>query len=238
MRIFGRTLFSKNRSGKRPGPGHELRITVISDTHLRHEELRLPEGDLLIHCGDLFDLARSEPADLERLDSWFGKQAFDKIVCTGGNHDHVLEQARAHTLQPFRNAYYLEDEALKDRGFTIYGAPWVPALPTHAFHKDRAGLRNAWARVPAGIDILVTHTPPKNILDRSSRGVSFGCPELARELKRISPRIHCFGHVHASAGQARLGETLFINASSVRSRGRGMQQPISFTLAPRPHPSQ
>jgi Icc-related predicted phosphoesterase len=211
----------------------ETHVTVISDTHLMHESLRLSGGDLLIHCGDMFDLSRRKPSELRKLDSWFGKQPFDKIVCTGGNHDHILEQARARNSQPFRNACYLEDEALQYRGLTIYGAPWLPGLPTHAFHKDRVGLANAWSRVPAGIDILVTHSPPKGILDKSSRGVSFGCPDLARELERISPRVHCFGHVHASAGQTKLGETLFINASSVQSGGTSMQRPISFTLSPR-----
>jgi len=210
-----------------------VRITVISDTHLMHEKLVLPEGDLLIHCGDLFALGRSNDSDLKQLDSWFGRQPFDKIVCTGGNHDHVLERARARRRAPFRNACYLEDEALQYRGLTIYGAPWVPGLPTHAFHKDRAGLADAWARIPAGVDILVTHTPPKGILDRSSKGASFGCPELTRELRRISPRVHCFGHVHASAGQTERGHTLFINASSIASGSAAVRRPVSFTLSPR-----
>jgi len=234
MRLFGKTLkFPAAQAEQQPRHVEETRVTVISDTHLRDEELRLAEGDLLIHCGDLLDLDRSEPSDLRKLDRWFGRQPFDMIVCTGGNHDHLLEHARARVPQPFRNARYLEDEALNYRGLRIYGAPWVPGLPAHAFHEDRPGLANAWARIPAGIDILVTHTPPHGILDRSSRGMSFGCPDLARELVRIAPRVHCFGHVHASAGQARVGKTLFINACSVESKGAGMQRPISFNLPPR-----
>ena len=211
----------------------DVRVTVISDTHLMHEGLRLPEGDLLIHCGDMFDLRDRDPSQLGRLDAWFGEQPFDRIVCTGGNHDRILEQARTRRAQPFRNAHYLEDETLHYRGLTLYGAPWLPGLPGHAFHKDRAGLAEAWARIPAGIDILVTHSPPQGILDRSSRGMSFGCPELARELRRIAPRVHCFGHVHASAGQARLGPTLFVNGCSVGSGGARMRRPIRFTLSPR-----
>jgi predicted phosphodiesterase len=215
-------------------PHHGTRVTVISDTHLRHEKLRLPKGDLLIHCGDMFDLSGRDASELAKLDDWFGKQPFDKIVCTGGNHDRILEHARDRARQPFRNVHYLEDEALEYRGLRLYGAPWLPGLPGHAFHKDRAGLAMAWSRIPAGIDILITHSPPEGILDRSSRGRSFGCPELARELRRISPRVHCFGHVHASAGQTRLGDTLFINASSAASGSAKLHRPISFTLAPGP----
>lgn len=236
MRFFSRIMkFAAARQRPQSQRERDVRVTVISDTHWMHEELRLPQGDLLIHCGDMFDLDRRASSDLKKLDSWFGRQPFDKIVCTGGNHDHLLERAKARDPQPFHNACYLEDGELSYRGLRIYGSPWVPGLPTHAFHRDRAGLANAWARIPADIDILITHTPPKGILDRSSRGVSFGCPELARELGRIAPRVHCFGHVHASAGEAKRGETLFINASSVASgRAGGMHRPISFTLSPRP----
>ena len=211
-----------------------IRVTVISDTHLMHRKLRLPRGDLLIHCGDMFDLFDREGSEIAELDRWFGEQPFDRIVCTGGNHDHVLERARARDRQPFDNARYLEDEALEYRGLKIYGSPWLPGLPSHAFHKDRAGLARAWARVPTGIDILVTHAPPQGILDKSSRGLSFGCPDLAREVGRIAPRVHCFGHVHASAGRTRRGETLYINASSVKTGGAAMRRPISLRLSPRP----
>jgi len=210
-----------------------VRVTVISDTHMQHERLRLPEGDLLIHCGDMFDLYSKNAADLRSVDDWFARQPFDKIVCTGGNHDHLLEHTRGYLAKPFRHAHYLEDEALQYRGLTIYGAPWLPGLPTHAFHKNRWDLADAWARIPSGVDILATHTPPKNVLDLSSRGMSFGCPDLAHQLQRTSPRVHCFGHVHASAGKTKIGETLFINAASLASGGAAMRTPISFSLWPK-----
>ena len=215
-----------------------VRVTVISDTHMQHERLVLPEGDLLIHCGDMFDLYSRNPADLRGLDSWFARQPFDRIVCTGGNHDHLLEHTLGFLAQPFRHAEYLQDQAVRYRGLIVYGSPWVPGLPTHAFHKDRSELEAAWAHVPTGVDILVTHTPPLGVLDRSSRGVSFGCPELAWQLRRIAPRVHCFGHVHASAGQARLGQTLFINAASVGSGGTVIRPPITFALQPEPAPGR
>ena len=209
-----------------------VRVTVISDTHMQHERLSLPEGDLLIHCGDIFDLYSRNPADLREMDAWFARQPFDKIVCTGGNHDHLLEHAIGLLAQPFRHAQYLQDQTIRYRGLSIFGAPWVPGLPTHAFPKSRSGLEEAWARIPTGVDILITHTPPRGILDRSSRGLSFGCPELASQLQRISPKVHCFGHVHASAGQTMRGQTLFINAASVGRGATAMRPPISFSLKP------
>lgn len=223
------------RSVEQESEPDSIRVTVISDTHMMHEQLRLPAGDLLIHCGDMFDLYSRDLSALKDLDGWFGSQPFDKVICTGGNHDHLLEHVRGLVSQPFRNAHYLEDELLHYRGLRIFGAPWLPGLPRHAFHKNRPGLAEAWSRIPADIDILVTHTPPKDVLDRSSRGVSFGCPELANRLRWVTPRVHCFGHVHASVGQVEIGGTLFVNAASMESRSGTMRQPISFSVSPPRH---
>jgi Icc-related predicted phosphoesterase len=211
----------------------DTRVTVISDTHCRHDEIDLPAGDLLIHCGDMFDLFSRTPQRLFQMDQWFGRQEFDTILYTGGNHDRELEAAVAHRSQPLKNAHYLSDEAVEFRGLRIFGAPWVPDLSRHAFFKDQPALARTWGQIPPGIDILVTHTPPKGILDKSRGGQSLGCPDLAAELQRISPRVHCFGHVHASAGHRRIGETLFINASSIESGTGKIRPPITFTLSSR-----
>jgi len=209
----------------------ETRVTVISDTHCRHDEIELPAGDLLIHCGDMFNLTDGAPHQILAMDAWFGQQKFERILCTGGNHDRPLESELAQRSQPFRNAHFLKDEFVEFRGLKIFGAPWVPDLRTHAFFQDRSRLAAAWAKVPTGIDILITHTPPKGILDTSSRGRSLGCPSLADELRRISPRVHCFGHVHAGAGRRQVGKTLFINAASYDGGTGMMRAPMTFTLS-------
>jgi Icc-related predicted phosphoesterase len=207
-------------------------ITVISDTHWRHEELRLPPGDLLIHCGDMFSLGDASRS-IRQMDEWFGRQKFKLILCTGGNHDRELQSALSQSPQPFKNAHFLSDELVEFQGLRIYGAPWVPDLPTHAFFKSARALGKHWAKIPPTPDILVTHTPPKGILDASSRGRSYGCEGLARELARVAPSVHCFGHVHASAGSAKVGETLFINASSIESGTGRVKPPVTFSLSPR-----
>jgi Icc-related predicted phosphoesterase len=209
----------------------ETTVTIISDTHLRHQEIDLPGGDLLIHCGDMFDLFNETGPDVSEMDEWYGRQRYGQVFCTGGNHDRKLESILAHRPQPFKNAYFLKDELVEFRGLKIFGTPWVPDLPRHAFFKKQSALTELWAKIPSGMDILVTHTPPKGILDASSRGQSLGCRALADELKRISPRIHCFGHVHASAGHRRIGETLFINASSIESGTGRIRAPVTITLS-------
>eukprot|EP00435_Cladocopium_sp_Y103_P024365 s2242_g6.t1 len=96
-----------------------LRVVAISDTHLLHENLQLPEGDLLIHGGDLsYEESRSKDARefeeklkhfsdfqgfLRWFDSsslglksallWLGSESkFQHRLLVGGNHDFILEQ--------------------------------------------------------------------------------------------------------------------------------------------------
>jgi hypothetical protein len=47
--------------------------------------------------------------------------------------------------------------------------------------------------------VLVTHGPARGHLDFMN-GSSHGCPHLLREIWRVRPRVHVFGHIHAARG--------------------------------------
>jgi len=133
-------------------------------------------------------------------------------VCIGGNHDYLLESDDFS----FSHANELRDSAIEVDGLTIYGSPWCPDLAGFAFYQSNDELLERWRAIPSGIDILVTHTPPHGILDLPTSGtVHLGCKHLMAELRRIRPRYHVFGHVHASHGSQRQDDTEFINAAIV-----------------------
>eukprot|EP00418_Pyrodinium_bahamense_P072707 CAMPEP_0179097212 /NCGR_PEP_ID=MMETSP0796-20121207/44730_1 /TAXON_ID=73915 /ORGANISM="Pyrodinium bahamense, Strain pbaha01" /LENGTH=536 /DNA_ID=CAMNT_0020794949 /DNA_START=15 /DNA_END=1625 /DNA_ORIENTATION=+ len=102
-------------------PPAAARLVSVSDTHLLHERLRLPEGDILVHAGDVsyeesrspdakcFDEYRAGgrplagPEFLEWFTSsglglagaldWLGSRpGFEHRLFIGGNHDYILEQ--------------------------------------------------------------------------------------------------------------------------------------------------
>ena len=124
-----------------------MRVVVVSDTHNQHEDLGTLSGDVLIHCGDMFSLFGRSDDDLAAIDDWFGLQRFERVFCTGGNHDVVLEHRLADDPQPFRNAYYLQDETVEHDGIQFHGAPWVPQLRGHAFYRSGAELSATWASI-------------------------------------------------------------------------------------------
>ncbi len=61
--------------------------------------------------------------------------------------------------------------------------------------------------------VLVTHSPPKGIVDRDSRGRSLGSRTIAGVIQRLSPRLVVCGHIHGCWEQRDyLGDSLVINA--------------------------
>ncbi|KAK5018271.1 hypothetical protein LTR16_001655 [Cryomyces antarcticus] len=105
--------------------------------------------------------------------------------------------------------------------FTVYASPYTPFFCDWAFpyaaHEDRfnpssASLSDAdnIAHNPIPdrsdnvIDIMVTHGPPFDRLDRTDTDDSVGCPHLLRATMRARPRLHCFGHIHEGWGAERV----------------------------------
>lgn len=92
--------------------------------------------------------------------------------------------------------------AAKQRKIVLYGAPQIPAcgpMSVHAFQYERG--KDAWSEtVPEDTDILITHTPPKFHRDLPLP-TGMGCEFLLKEVERVKPRLHVFGHVHWGAGK-------------------------------------
>ena len=202
-----------------------MRLVIVSDTHELHEGLRLPSGDVLIHCGDAELGFGPTAGDVERLDRWFARQDFGLILAVGGNHDFALEVCASRSPSPFRSATYLQDSAVDYRGATFYGAPWVPELASWAFYQPPNVLRERWQLIPDATNVLITHTPPFGVLDRNRSGKSCGCPSLRERVRDVRPHVHCFGHIHASAGQTEIDGTNFVNATVVDSSYRLARPP-------------
>ena len=205
-----------------------MRVVCISDTHGLHNQVSVPDGDLLIHAGDLSRSGKED--DVRAFDRWLGTLPHPHKVVIAGNHDFGFEQepdARSWITQ----ALYLQDEEVTLGGLRIWGSPWQPWFFDWAFNLHRGEpLRKVWAQIPVGIDVLVTHGPPRGILDTTSRGEAVGCDDLLEAVQRIRPRLHLFGHIHEAYGQVTQGGTTFVNASVCNLRYRPVQPPIVVEL--------
>ena len=73
-----------------------------------------------------------------------------------------------------------------------------PEFGGWGFNLMRGGpCREAWSKIPDGIDILITHGPPLGHGDLCSSHQRAGCLDLLRDIQeRVKPKYHVFGHIH------------------------------------------
>lgn len=189
-----------------------MRVIGISDTHMQHEALDIPDGDLLIHCGD--GLGRGTSIELARLNNWFGSFPHKYKIYVPGNHDECFEIDPEYAKTTLSSATVLIDELVEIEGFKIYGSPWTPTFMDWNFMKSDAELQEHWDKIPDGLDILITHGPPYGILDWNANRVPCGCQSLYRTVLQRQPRYHIFGHIHQASGELLQNEGInFINAA-------------------------
>lgn len=201
-----------------------MRIVCISDTHGLHHRLEVPDGDLLLHAGDL--CGRGSLGELAEAADWLRGLPHRHKVVIGGNHDFCLEQQPQQARALLEGLIYLQDESTQVEGLHLYGSPWQPWFHDWAFNLRRGEpLRRVWAHIPPDTQILITHGPPQGILDKTFDGRLVGCEELSRRLDTVRPLVHVFGHIHEAYGQQKQGETLYLNASVCDLQYRPIQAP-------------
>jgi predicted phosphodiesterase len=205
-----------------------MRLVCISDTHNLHDRLQVPDGDVLIHAGDA--TRRGTEPELRAFDAWLATLPHRHKLLVAGNHDFGFQRdADARSWVP--HARYLEDEDVVIEGVRFHGSPWQPWFHDWAFNLPRGpALRAVWDRIPADTDVLVTHSPPHGVLDRTIDRLHVGCEELRSAVARVRPRLHVFGHIHEAHGVVEQDGTRFVNACVCDARYRPVQAPVVIDL--------
>lgn len=227
-----------------------VRFVCISDTHNKHQDVRLPPGDVLLHAGD-FTL-HGTPGEVKDFNDWLGSLPHKHKVVVGGNHDLTFdedwyaanaedwlqktgeaEKANCSDVQRLlSNCTYLRDELLEVEGVPIYATPVQPCIPGKrwAFNAEEPERRRAFAKIPEGTRVLLTHTPPLNQGDRIVSGMRVGCAALADAIYRVRPSFCVFGHVHEGYGVTQDDISTYINASSCSMLYTADHAPIVFDV--------
>ena len=208
----------------RPRRPNAVRVVCLSDTHEAHHYVDVPEGDVLLHCGDLFFQDRGEMGSRARLkgfNDFLGTLSHPRKFIIGGNHDQVLEDLGPEEVQEvLTNATYLQDSGAtleEFGGIRIYGLPASPngGSGNKAFQRKGRSqdLQEVWDRIPANVDILMTH----------------GSGDLlAREIERKRPAVHVCGHLHGGHGAWFDDHTTAVNAAIMDSSYFPTQLPVVF----------
>lgn len=185
-------------------------LQTLSDPHKQFLLFSrfIQNGDLLLLGGD-YDLVDKKNADLfMKFVEEESKKMKLGVVFIGGNHDTYLEKF-GHELQTKewtdKKIYYLNNQTLNLDGLLIHGIPNVAVLSKQAppeylaFAKLEPEIKKILEDnpIPDDLDILLTHSPLRNVLD-----YGVGSIALTESFNNLlyKPKIHICGHVHDKFG--------------------------------------
>jgi len=203
--VYAVFLWLKGAPFQPPRNKPTIRVVCISDTHTNTPSV--PNGDLLIHSGDLTNSGTMQ--DIQAQLDWLNSLPHKEKVFVVGNHDSYFDPKSRKTEDNYSNRtlnyhklHYLQNKSIQlkfkgGRKLNVYGAADIPQCGGSEFAFQYPRQSPPWEdRIPLETDVLITHTPPRYHLD-----VNLGCAGLLKEIWRVKPRLHVFGHVHSGHGR-------------------------------------
>jgi len=230
-------------------PQGATRFVCLSDTHTKHKELVVPDGDILMHAGDFTYTGAIQ--EVEEFANWFGSLPHPHKVIIAGNHECTFDLpfyeknwSTYHYKSGKQNAKkikaiisesdkwkYLEDGEVTINNFRIWGSPHQPEFCNWAFNVERGKILKKWKLIPKGTDILITHGPPKRHGGMTFDGLDAGCDDLLDEIRtRVKPMVHLFGHIHEAYGVTKDETTVYINGSNCTLKYKPHNVPVVFDV--------
>lgn len=212
------------------------KIICLSDTHNQHHSVKVPDGDMVLHAGDVS--GNGTLPEIQSFLHWFDKLPHQHKIFCGGNHDWLFQKdptLAQSLINDTDTVVYLQDEGTEIDGISIWGSPFSPWFYNWAFNLPRNDsqveyeeAKRIWGKIPP-VDILLVHGPMRGILDKTKDNVLTGCPILYEMImKYIRPSLFVCGHIHEARGFKLLddGAIVAINASTLCEKYRKVRRPF------------
>jgi Icc-related predicted phosphoesterase len=190
-----------------------LKLLLFSDVHADviacHQLVeRSRKVDVVVGAGDFGNVRRDLQRTIDLL------RAIDRpAVLVAGNAESSEELLEA--CRDWPQAHVLHGSGVEINGVRFFGIGGaVPVTPfgswSYDFTEEQAA--ELLASCPMGC-VLVSHSPPRGAVDRTSQGVSLGSTAIRAAVLRVEPLLVVCGHIHGSAGQQEVvGHTPVVNA--------------------------
>lgn len=201
--------------------GKHLTMYSSDDISMRlAPKLEYPQADVLLFAGDILsNYSRNIQADasaqlgelmlLNRYARYLKDTGVYKyVIIVAGNHDWCFERFNRDARNCLTNAIYLQDEEIVIDSIKFYGSPYQPFFGNWAYNfpSDSEQYRRiaqlTWGAISDDTNVLITHGPPREILDSTVEDIQVGCRYLADRVQQLPKlKLHVFGHIHHSYGK-------------------------------------
>lgn len=190
----------------------------------------IPENiDLLLYGGDSTNYKNLIENNKEfcSFKNWLFDLPIKHKVIIAGNHDTWATKKYNIDDLKHNGVIYLEHEYVNVNNIRIFGSPYTPIFSDWNFMINLNKISRYWETLTENIDILLTHGPPRGILDLShnfNHQLEYcGDSALLKKVLKIKPKYHIFGHIHDSENCYNQGIRIkdnitFMNVSCVTDR--------------------
>lgn len=195
-----------------------MKVAALSDLHRYLPEV--PECDVLLICGDITPLKiqRNIPQSKKWLShefaDWINEAPCERVYMVGGNHDFALASMYRNSVSkstilygPTNGKLVMLDNELSiftdndGKTYLFWGTPYCKIFGNWAYMYEPETLKEAYARMPEGCDIVLTHDAPKlcglGVIHQRFDREDAGNPWLADEIMRKHPKYVFCGHIHS-----------------------------------------
>ena len=187
-----------------------MRVLAFSDLHRAAPAARRlvemsQEADLVIAAGDFTNHRQDLAGAMALLE---GLKA--PVVMVPGNNESEDELCAAAP----DGAVVLHGQSAEVAGLRLFGIGYaIPVTPFKDWSCDLTEAQGADLLSGCGeVDVLITHSPPKGVVDVTSQGVSLGSTAVLDTIKRVKPPLVVCAHIHDSWGQsAKVGGSHVVN---------------------------
>lgn len=193
-----------------------MKITCLSDTHMHHKKIKMPETDMIIHAGDF--TYHGEFDEVKKFLQWYGEQKAKHKLLICGNHEVEISKQPIQLLKQMcenEGVQLLHNSHTVIQGLTIFGSPNSNKFGHGWAHNSTENeLEDIYSSILPDTDIVITHGPAYGHLDRVLSGQLVGSVALTKRLSELSHvKLHVTGHIHESRGTMIRDGRLTVNAS-------------------------
>jgi len=190
-----------------------MKLLLFSDVHVSKRYCQrlvemAEEADLVVGAGDFGAMRRG----IQKTIDWL-KDIRKPAVLVPGNAESYEELQEAAANWP--TSVVLHGNGTELMGISFFGiGGGIPITPfgswSYDFTEEQAV--HLLKDCPENA-VLVSHSPPKGMLDVSSSGQHFGSEEVRNVIEVKTPQLVVCGHIHESGGnKTELGDTDIVNA--------------------------